>query len=40
MTITVTPDLTLISDCDQTDGWSGGTLDTDWKIQGGGCHLA
>ncbi len=37
MALTVTPNLTTISDCDSTSGWSGGIADTVAQIQGSGC---
>lgn len=40
MVLTVTPDLTLISDCDAVGNWSDGDVDADWKIQGTGCLAA
>lgn len=41
MALTVTPDLTLISDCDSIAGWlPEPDLDSDFKIQGAGCLAA
>lgn len=44
MAITVTPNLTLVSNCDQTTGWAGGiaqfVLDTNVQVQGTGCLAA
>lgn len=37
MALTVTPNLTDISLCDDTTNWSDGDVDTDWKMQGSGC---
>ena len=37
MAITVTPNLTQISDCESTSGWSGGATNASFQLQGSNC---